>query len=62
MFSTTPERTIPANYSKLAKSKKVIIDKEDYDVFGDGKVVLKFTPGHTPGIKCCFWIWPKPGK
>jgi hypothetical protein len=39
------ERTIPANYSKLAKSKKVIIDKEDYDVFGDGRVVLMFTPG-----------------
>ncbi len=23
--------------------------KEDYDIFGDGKVVIVFTPGHTPG-------------
>ena len=62
MFSTKPERTIPANYSKLAKSKKVIIDKEDYDVFGDGRVVLKFTPGHTPGHQVLFLDLPKTGK
>lgn len=23
--------------------------ERDHDVFGDGTVVLKFTPGHTPG-------------
>lgn len=62
MFSTNPERTIPANYSKLAKSKTVIIDKEDYDVFGDGKVVLKFTPGHTPGHQVLILDLPKTGK
>lgn len=22
---------------------------DDYDVFGDGKIIIKFTPGHTPG-------------
>lgn len=30
----------------LSKIKKI---KGDYDVFGDGTVMFKFTPGHTPG-------------
>ncbi len=30
----------------LSNIKKI---KGDYDVFGDGTVVFKFTPGHTPG-------------
>jgi N-acyl homoserine lactone hydrolase len=63
MFSNATERTIPANYSKLAKSKTVIINKDDdYDVFGDGKVVLKFAPGHTPGHQVLFLDLPKTGK
>jgi len=62
MFSSATERTIPANYSKLANSKKVIIGTEDYDVFGDGKVVLKYTPGHTPGHQVLFLDLPKTGK
>jgi N-acyl homoserine lactone hydrolase len=35
-------------YAALKNSKTKIIEG-DYDVFGDGTVVLKFTPGHTPG-------------
>jgi len=63
MFSSVPERTIPANYSKLAKSKTIIINKDDdYDVFGDGKVVLKSAPGHTPGHQVLFLDLPKTGK
>jgi len=27
----------------------VIIDMDDYDVFRDGSVVIKWAPGHTPG-------------
>jgi glyoxylase-like metal-dependent hydrolase (beta-lactamase superfamily II) len=41
--------TDPATYSKLRDSKFRIIATDDYDVFGDGKVVIKFAPGHTPG-------------
>jgi glyoxylase-like metal-dependent hydrolase (beta-lactamase superfamily II) len=26
----------------------------DYDVFGDGKVKILFTPGHSPGHQCLF--------
>jgi N-acyl homoserine lactone hydrolase len=25
------------------------IDQDEYDVFGDGSVILKSAPGHTPG-------------
>jgi len=37
-----------ATYSALKTSKTTFIDG-DYDVFGDGTVVVKQTPGHTPG-------------
>lgn len=62
MFSDPPpERTNAPNYVALAKSKTVLIDKDDYDVFGDGKVVLKLTPGHTPGHQVLFVDLPKTG-
>jgi len=63
MFSTAePERTVRANYNKLAKAKTVLINNDDYDVFGDGKVVLKSAPGHTPGHQVLFLDLPKTGK
>ncbi len=63
MFSTAdPERTIRANYNKLAGAKTVMLGTEDYDVFGDGTVVLKSTPGHTPGHQVLFLDLPKTGK
>jgi N-acyl homoserine lactone hydrolase len=39
----------PAFFTDLAKSKKILLNGEDHDVFGDGTVVIKYTPGHTPG-------------
>ena len=36
---------------ELTKVKKL---KGDYDVFGDGTVVLKYAPGHTPGHQVLF--------
>lgn len=36
-------------FSKLKDSKTVLIENKDHDVFGDGKVMLIFTAGHTPG-------------
>ncbi|NIW23844.1 MAG: MBL fold metallo-hydrolase, partial [Gammaproteobacteria bacterium] len=39
--------------SALENSEKRIIEG-DHDVFGDGSVVLKFTPGHTPGHQSLF--------
>jgi glyoxylase-like metal-dependent hydrolase (beta-lactamase superfamily II) len=49
MFTVPPPRIAsPDTYSALKESKTVFITG-DYDVFGDGTVVVKPTPGHTPG-------------
>lgn len=62
MFSNDPiPRSDPANYSALKNSKTVIIDKDEYDVFGDGKVIIKSTPGHTPGHQSLFLKLAKTG-
>jgi glyoxylase-like metal-dependent hydrolase (beta-lactamase superfamily II) len=44
----------PAYFTDLAKSKTLLLKGEDHDVFGDGTVVIKFTPGHTPGHQSLF--------
>jgi N-acyl homoserine lactone hydrolase len=50
MFSEKPTGYInPAHYNLLRSSKTIILDKDEHDVFGDGKVVIKAAPGHTPG-------------
>jgi N-acyl homoserine lactone hydrolase len=58
MFSsvqpTGPGAANPAVYKDLEKSKTVLLNSEDHDVFGDGTVVLKFSPGHTPGHQSLF--------
>jgi glyoxylase-like metal-dependent hydrolase (beta-lactamase superfamily II) len=51
MFAVpAPRIAAPATYSALKNSRKVFIGLDaDHDVFGDGTVVIKPTPGHTPG-------------
>lgn len=49
MFRPGNERVEPSFYNKLEKSKSISIEKDEYDVFGDGTVVMKAAPGHTPG-------------
>ncbi len=44
-----PARVDPKNYIDLKNSKTVILTTDEYDVFGDGKVIIKSAPGHTPG-------------
>ena len=44
-----PGATVPSTYSSLENSKKQIITGDQYDVFGDGTVVIKSAPGHTIG-------------
>ena len=44
----------PKYFESLANSKTVLLNGEDHDVFGDGTVVIKFTPGHTPGHQSLF--------
>ena len=51
MFPDTPPQNpnnAAARFSALKNSKTRVLDG-DYDVFGDGSVVIIATPGHTPG-------------
>ena len=62
MFSDPPSpRTEAANFSALKNSKTILITKDEYDVFGDGKVVIKATPGHSPGHQVLFLKLAKTG-
>jgi N-acyl homoserine lactone hydrolase len=56
MFPDTPPANQPATavrYSGLKYAKTILLDG-DYDVFGDGSVVIIATPGHTPGHQSLF--------
>jgi N-acyl homoserine lactone hydrolase len=46
-----PNQTL---FKALEASPTLIIENTDHDVFGDGTVVIKFTPGHTPGHQSLF--------
>jgi glyoxylase-like metal-dependent hydrolase (beta-lactamase superfamily II) len=43
-----------AYFDKLKDSKTIILTEKDYDVFGDGSVVIMYAPGHTPGHQMLF--------
>ena len=49
MWKPNNERVEPRFYSALEKSKWIPLDKDEYDVFADGRAVIKAAPGHTPG-------------
>src|SRR4030095_10386635 len=49
MWKPGNERVEPSFYNRLEKSKSISLEKDEYDVFGDGTVVIKAAPGHTPG-------------
>ena len=44
-----PDMSNTAPYAALKSSTTIVIKTDDYDVFGDGTVVIKSAPGHTPG-------------
>lgn len=51
----------PRNYANL-KASPVHLLTGDYDVFGDGSVVIKRALGHTPGHEALFIKLPKTGN
>jgi N-acyl homoserine lactone hydrolase len=62
MFADPPSpRTEPANFSALKTSKTLIIKDADYDVFGEGTVILKSAPGHSPDHQVLFLKLRKTG-
>jgi N-acyl homoserine lactone hydrolase len=52
----------PKFFEGLANSKTVLLNNEDHDVFGDGTVVIKSTPGHTPGHQALYLKLAKTGN
>jgi N-acyl homoserine lactone hydrolase len=45
---------VPDTYKDLKTAKRITLHNADYDVFGDGKVIIKTAPGHTPGHQMLF--------
>jgi N-acyl homoserine lactone hydrolase len=62
MFSDKPgPATVAAPFMALKNSKTQILHGGDYDVFGDGSVVIKAAYGHTPGHQVLYLKLPKSG-
>jgi len=62
MFQDKPQGIIQqATFSALKNAKTKLLDDSDFDVFGDGTVVVKSAPGHTPGHQVLFVKLAKTG-
>jgi glyoxylase-like metal-dependent hydrolase (beta-lactamase superfamily II) len=62
MFADKPPGVLqPSYYAALKTSRTVIIKDDEYDVFGDGSVVMKLAPGHTPGHQVLYLKLPRTG-
>jgi len=66
MFPDQPGATDDtSDYRELKNSKTIILSNmtpaDDYDVFGDGTVVIKSAPGQTPGQQVLIVKLPKTG-
>lgn len=44
----------PETYAALKDARRITLQGEDHDVFGDGSVVVMSAPGHTPGHQMLF--------
>ena len=51
----------PSTFSALRKSKTIVLKNDEYDVFGDGSVIVKSAPGHTQGHQVLFVKLAKTG-
>jgi glyoxylase-like metal-dependent hydrolase (beta-lactamase superfamily II) len=62
VFGSEPQKYnfIAANFDKL-RGAKVVKLNGDHDVFGDGSVLIKAAPGHTPGHQVLVVRLPKTG-
>ena len=40
----------------------MIIEDDEHDVFGDGSVIIKLAPGHTPGHQVLYLRLPRTGS
>ena len=62
MFGPDPQKLgfVPANYDRLRDANTVKL-AGDHDVFGDGSVLIKSAPGHSPGHQVLVVRLPKTG-
>jgi N-acyl homoserine lactone hydrolase len=62
VFGAQPQKFgfIPANFERL-RDAKIVKLAGDHDVFGDGSVLIKAAPGHTPGHQVLVVRLPKTG-
>ena len=62
MFAEKPLGTAtPMTFSALKTSKTIVVTADEHDVFGDGTVILKSAPGHTPGHQVLYVKLAKTG-
>ena len=62
MFKPNNERVEPKFYGQLEHSKSIAMEKDEFDVFGDGKVIIKAAPGHTPAHEVLVLDLAKTGR
>lgn len=62
MFSDNPGGSArPLMYAALKNSETLLINDNEHDVFGDGRVILKAAPGHSSGHQVLFVDLPNTG-
>jgi glyoxylase-like metal-dependent hydrolase (beta-lactamase superfamily II) len=61
MFDKPTGTVRPDMYARLQSSKSVALTAAEHDVFGDGTVVIKQAPGHTPGHQVIYVKLAKTG-
>lgn len=62
MWKENNERVDPSFYVRLKDSRSIALEADEFDVFGDGQVVIKSAPGHTPGHQVLVLRLPKTGR
>jgi glyoxylase-like metal-dependent hydrolase (beta-lactamase superfamily II) len=51
----------PSTFGALQAAKTTVIDRDDFDVFDDGTIVIKKAAGHTPGHQVLYVRLPHTG-
>ena len=62
MFAEKPVGAVRTElFAALKQSRTTLLQQDEHDVFGDGSVVVKAAPGHTPGHQVLLVKLPKTG-